>query len=66
LFLLPTSKADFATALRLHQAAIDATKSSQRELAAEYYYKEMKQSVKDGRLNCVTSFSSSGSSKAAF
>jgi hypothetical protein len=42
LFLLPMSKADFATALRLHQAAIDATKSSQRELAAEYYSKEMK------------------------
>eukprot|EP00985_Skeletonema_marinoi_P028929 scaffold26313_cov80-Skeletonema_marinoi.AAC.2 len=31
------SKADFAAALRAHQAAVDATKSPQRETAAEYF-----------------------------
>ena len=31
------SKEDFAAALRAHQAAVDATKSPQREVAEEYY-----------------------------
>ena len=31
------SKDDFAVALRGHQAAVDATKSPQREEAAEFY-----------------------------
>ena len=34
-------KEDFAAALRAHQAAVDATKSPQRETAAEYFLNRM-------------------------
>jgi len=37
------SKEDFATALRAHQAAVDATKSPQREEAAKFKYLMMSQ-----------------------
>ena len=34
------SKEDFAAALRAHHAAVEATKSPQREVAAEYFRTE--------------------------
>eukprot|EP00984_Skeletonema_dohrnii_P026578 scaffold15922_cov104-Skeletonema_dohrnii-CCMP3373.AAC.9 len=41
------SKDDLATALRAHQAAVDATKSSQREAAEEYYRIEDNSNTED-------------------
>ena len=38
------SKEDFAAALRAHQAAVDATKSPQREEATEWKRKEDEES----------------------
>jgi hypothetical protein len=41
------SKENFAAALRAHKAAVDATKSPQREAAEEYYRNQEKIDAED-------------------